>query len=114
MRKQQIKNHLIELFNQLENEGRYDSGTTALEVMRIIEYALKIIDRYQLKSKAKNEVKKQTLNNLNAAYIIASRYYEIKYGFDVNTNINSKIVPHIYVNKTYNSLDYFIHKIFNE
>lgn len=112
MKTSEIKNILLTLLGQLRNKDIHgDTGYTANEVIIIIEQAIPLIQQYDPTTEDDKIVKNQTLENLRIAYKTASNYYELRYGFDTNTFRNNKIVPHMYVNRAYNAIDYFIYNI---
>lgn len=110
MKNSEIKNSLLMLLHQLKNKDIHgDTGYTANEVIIIIEQAIPLIQQYDPTTEDDKSVKNKTLQNLKAAYTTASNYYELQYGFNTKTFRNSKIAPHMYVNRAYNAIEYFIY-----
>jgi hypothetical protein len=109
MKNSEIKDKLIGVLNQVKNKGEYGyTGYTANEVMRLIDQANDLIHNYVTASSEAKISKDQTLKDLKTAYKIAHMYFQRKHGFDISTCRNTKILPHMYVNKTYTALDRFI------
>jgi hypothetical protein len=107
------KKQLTEIVIQLNNADKYeDTGYTANKAMQLIESAITIINQIHIKSKEKNQIKKNTLTNLKIACKNAEKYYMTLHGFDPKIFRNDKVLPCMYINKAYDSLEYFIHKVF--
>jgi hypothetical protein len=111
MKNSEIKAKLIGVLSQVKNKGKDgDTGYTANEVMRLTDQAIQLIQQYSSATDEEEQLKNRALQNLTIAYKIASSYFEPRHGFDTKIFRNSKVVPSMYVNKTYNALDYFIHQ----
>lgn len=111
MKNLEIKISLIEVLNKVKDKGKDgDTDYTANEVMRLIDLAIPLIQQYSSATDEEEQIKNRALQNLTIAYKIASSYFEPRHGFDTKIFRNSKVVPSMYVNKTYNALDYFIHQ----
>lgn len=108
------KNQLQGLIIQLNSIDKYgDTGYTANKAMQLIESAITIINQIHIKSKEKNLIKENTLTTLKIAYQNATKYYIPSHGFNAKVFKNDKVLPYMYINKAYDPLEYFVHKIFN-